>query len=413
MRPRGRIAMFAALAAAAGSAACASVRTPADLARAEALYRDLRDSATDERTEGSVLRAEKSVTEARTALERTHDQVLVDGLSYVALRYVEAAESERRRVAAERETDSLRTERLQRLLDMSEAQRNELQRAQRLSQAEIDSLREHAERVRVQADSLRKAIAAANEQLNAALQELQALTADITGFRETSRGIVITLSDILFDVNKSSLRPGGEATVRRIAAILQQYPEHELLVEGHTDSTGTEDLNLALSASRAMTVRDVLIGGGIDPSRITSHGFGSSQPVMTNETPQGRQMNRRVDIIIVGAGEMAAVAAREADSLAHARALQADSAGVRVDSSAVRPDSGRVPPDTGKVRPDTGKVRPDTVKMRPDTGKVRPDTGKARPDTGKVRSDTGKVRPDTGNVGSAPRGRASAALVAG
>jgi outer membrane protein OmpA-like peptidoglycan-associated protein len=87
--------------------------------------------------------------------------------------------------------------------------------------------------------------------------------------------------------------------------VLRQYPQHQIQVEGHTDATGGDDFNLQLSRDRASSVRTELVAGGVDASKITAEGFGETRPVATNDTPAGRQQNRRVEIVIVGAGTVA------------------------------------------------------------------------------------------------------------
>lgn len=105
-------------------------------------------------------------------------------------------------------------------------------------------------------------------------------------------------SDILFDYNSSALRPESRATLRNLATNFSQYPENYIDVEGHTDATGSDDYNLTLSEKRADSVREYLVDQGVAASHITARGFGESQPKETNETPEGRQLNRRVEIHI-------------------------------------------------------------------------------------------------------------------
>jgi outer membrane protein OmpA-like peptidoglycan-associated protein len=106
-------------------------------------------------------------------------------------------------------------------------------------------------------------------------------------------------------VNKATLKPGAASNVRRIAAILQQYPDKQISVEGHTDATGSDAYNQKLSEDRAASVRAELVAGGVAPGVITSKGFGKTQPVATNDTPAGRQQNRRVEVVVLGAGTIA------------------------------------------------------------------------------------------------------------
>jgi outer membrane protein OmpA-like peptidoglycan-associated protein len=112
-------------------------------------------------------------------------------------------------------------------------------------------------------------------------------------------GIKITFdSGILFDVNKAQLKPAAEKNLADLATILNKYPDTKILIEGHTDSTGPEDYNLELSRRRAQSVANFMAGLQVDPTRFTIMGYGDEQPVASNETAEGRQMNRRVDIAI-------------------------------------------------------------------------------------------------------------------
>ena len=305
---RMKYALAAAMLAAAG---CTTIRKPASLTQAEALNQVLNEQGASRRAEAALIRSREALVAAQNALAAKEAQEYVDGLSHIALRMAQVADAENARVLANSATDSLKSETLRRQLARSEALRiqSEAQRAQQqqMSQAQIDSLQRHNARIQQQSDSLRRAAEAANQQLNSALSQLRNLVTEITNLRETSRGIVISLSDILFDVNRATLKPGAESNVRRIAAILQQYPDRQIAVEGHTDATGSDAYNQTLSEDRAASVRASLVAGGVPAGQITSRGFGKTQPVATNDTPAGRQQNRRVEIIVLGAGKLADV----------------------------------------------------------------------------------------------------------
>jgi len=293
------------------SAACATIRKPATLTQAEALDQVLTEQGAQRRAEAAMIRSREALTAAQNAFAAKEPQEFVDGLSHVALRLAQVADAENSRSLAMSGTDSLKRATLARQLARSEALRRQgdaMSAEQRqMSQAQIDSLRRRNAMIQQQSDSLRRAAEAANEQLNSALNQLRNLVTEITNLRETTRGIVISLSDILFDVNRATLKPGAESNVRRIAAILQQYPDRQIAVEGHTDATGSDAYNQKLSEDRAASVRASLIAGGVPQGQITSTGFGKTQPVATNDNAQGRQQNRRVEIIVLGAGKLADV----------------------------------------------------------------------------------------------------------
>ena len=297
---------------AASLAACSSAGPPAELVQARTLYGTLQTQRAEQRASGDMLRAQEAINRADVAAARNENREYVAGLAHIALRATQTAEAASARATAQAQADSLRTARLNRLLTLSESQRQQLLQQNQLSQQEISALRERnmlvtqqalAERQR--ADSLRREAEAANARLNQALTQLQTLVTEITNLRQTSRGLVISLSDILFDVNRATLKAGAEQNVRRIAAVLQQYPDHQISVEGHTDSEGSDAYNQRLSEERASSVRAALVAGGVDPAKITSRGFGESQPVASNSTAAGRQQNRRVEVVVLGAGTVA------------------------------------------------------------------------------------------------------------
>ena len=105
-------------------------------------------------------------------------------------------------------------------------------------------------------------------------------------------------ADALFDVDSAALKAGAFDEIQRVATVLNQYPQTNIIVAGHTDSTGTEAHNKALSERRAMSVKNALVGQGVSPTRITTVGFGQSTPIADNTTEAGRQLNRRVIVTI-------------------------------------------------------------------------------------------------------------------
>jgi outer membrane protein OmpA-like peptidoglycan-associated protein len=128
----------------------------------------------------------------------------------------------------------------------------------------------------------------------------------------TDEGIQITFdSAILFDVNKSELKPETKDSLTRFSEILKKYPDTNLLIEGHTDSTGSDDYNLKLSKQRAQSVSDYLSGLGVTSNRFSVVGHGESKPVATNDTQEGRQLNRRVEISITPNEKLKEEAAKE------------------------------------------------------------------------------------------------------
>ncbi len=286
-------------------AACASAKKPGYLTQAEGIYSALANRGGNETVEAEMIKTRQAIDSANMALAQNRSQKYVDGVAYVALRAAQTAEAEEARRTAMRATDSLKTARLNKLLSLTEAQRSALAQQQQLSQSEIAALHVQNAAAEQRADSLRRVAEEANAKLNDALTQLRSLVAEITNIKETSRGLVISLSDILFDVNQATLKPGAANNVQKIAAILNQYPNYKISVEGHTDSQGSDAYNQSLSERRAAAVLQQLVAGGVSADRITSKGFGESQPVASNDTPAGRQQNRRVEVVVLGAGKVA------------------------------------------------------------------------------------------------------------
>lgn len=142
--------------------------------------------------------------------------------------------------------------------------------------------------------------------LEAREREIHVLEAELAELQadRTERGLVVTLSDeILFDVDEAELKPGGMRQLSRVTEFLRQNPERNLLVEGHTDSTAPDAYNLALSQRRADAVEEFMITQGVDAVRIGAAGYGEQLPIASNATAAGRQANRRVEMVVLDAGE--------------------------------------------------------------------------------------------------------------
>jgi len=121
---------------------------------------------------------------------------------------------------------------------------------------------------------------------------------------QTERGLRLTLDSVLFETNKASLLPEGQRKVEEFAKVIEQYGGRNVVIEGHTDNQGSEVYNQRLSEQRAKRVRQVLTKQGVNPSRLTTKGFGERKPMVTNATSTGRQQNRRVEIMILNEGQI-------------------------------------------------------------------------------------------------------------
>jgi outer membrane protein OmpA-like peptidoglycan-associated protein len=157
-----------------------------------------------------------------------------------------------------------------------------------------------ADAARQQADTAEQRAIAAEQEKEQARQQLLVQLNEVLQTRDTARGLIVNMSDVLFDVDKATLKPGAKVRLAKVAGILQAHPELKLELEGYTDSTGTLQHNQTLSERRASSVRAFLIEQGVSPANITAQGFGPSNPIATNNTREGRQMNRRVDLVVSG-----------------------------------------------------------------------------------------------------------------
>ena len=118
--------------------------------------------------------------------------------------------------------------------------------------------------------------------------------------RETQRGLIVNINDVLFDFNQYTLKPGAREKLAKVSGILLAYPGLKIQLEGHTDSVGSDDYNLKLSQQRADSVRTYLASQGVPADSVSSTGLGKADPVATNDTAAGRQQNRRVDMVVSG-----------------------------------------------------------------------------------------------------------------
>jgi outer membrane protein OmpA-like peptidoglycan-associated protein len=164
-----------------------------------------------------------------------------------------------------------------------------------LSAAQADADRSRADNLKAQqiaqqAETDKAAMRAKlSEQLNSILQT-----------RDTARGLIVSMSDVLFDSGKYSLKPGAREKLAKVAGILLAYPGLSIEVGGYTDNIGGDAMNQTLSEHRASSVRDYLVQQGVSNNSVSSRGFGSSLPVSSNDNSAGRQQNRRVELLVSG-----------------------------------------------------------------------------------------------------------------
>jgi len=218
-----------------------------------------------------------------------------------------AREAEVARVAAQTEADRVKREHdAQDAASQAEADRLKLENETKTAAAQNEADRLKRENEAQQASAQADLDRAAREKAQAEVEKGQLRARLLLQFnailqtRDTARGLIANMSDVLFDTGKYSLRPAAREKLARVAGILSLYPSLQLQVEGYTDSVGSDDYNQLLSEHRAMSVRDYLTEAGIASEAVTAKGFGKTQPVASNNTSVGRQQNRRVELVISG-----------------------------------------------------------------------------------------------------------------
>jgi outer membrane protein OmpA-like peptidoglycan-associated protein len=256
---------------------------------------------------GELKQASDSLDKANNASSKGERSALVDHLAYVAKQQVAIAQETARQKAAELAVASASAERDRVRLDARTREAESAQRSAEAAQRQSEASQRSAEAAQRQAAAERQAANEAQLSASAARQQaqdaesrarqLEAQLKDLEA-KKTDRGMVITLGDVLFDTNQAQLKPGGMRNVQKLADFFKQYPQRKVMIEGFTDSTGSKGRNQELSDKRADSVRTALVGMGIGADRITSRGYGDSYPVAGNDSAAGRQLNRRVEIIV-------------------------------------------------------------------------------------------------------------------
>jgi outer membrane protein OmpA-like peptidoglycan-associated protein len=321
---------------------------PLDLAEARNAVALARIAGADRYAADTFNKANALLSEAEVAREkhkrgndvmqpaRQAAQTAEDARIIALQRQEEEYTAQQRALAAQRERDALdraRAEEARAKAEAAKRQQAELD-AQAAAQAkaaadrerlEVERARQEALKAKADADAARAAAESARQAADAdaqatrqQLQQAQAAAAQseqeenalrnklreqlnvILETRETARGLIVNLSDVLFDTGSATLKPGAREKLARVAGILSSHPDLHIEIEGHTDSVGTDDYNQRLSERRAESVRSYLLEQKIAPTAVGAEGFGESRPVATNDTAAGRQQNRRVELVVSG-----------------------------------------------------------------------------------------------------------------
>jgi len=248
-----------------------------------------------------------AVQMAREATQTAEDARLI-----ARKRLEEIRQAQEREAAAERERQAqLKVEKESRLRAEAERAKRDAERAKQDADtaraaaiAQQEAARLEAERARRTAQETEQLRQQQQQQAEAEKRELRSrLTQQlnlILETRDSARGLIVSLSDVLFDTGRYTLRPGAREKLSKIAGIVVSHPGLKLEVEGHTDSVGGEEYNQTLSENRAAAVREYLVQQGVKSDTITARGFGEAQPVASNAIAAGKQQNRRVELVVSG-----------------------------------------------------------------------------------------------------------------
>src|SRR2546423_180057 len=255
----------------------------------ETAARDAAQNAEDARVIALRRREQKSVAEAQERERQKAEEARARATAAEAEQQHEAeqrarAEEDRRaaesaRQQAESAQQQAEQARQAALTAQQQAEANRLAAEQQAQQAQ-----QQAQQAQQQAQQAQMQAQQAEHEKEALRQRLQQQLNTILQTRDSARGLIVNMSDVLFDTNRYTLKPGAREKLAKVSGILLAYPGLKVQVEGYTDSTGTSDYNQRLSEQRAMTVRDYLVGQGINLNSVTAQGFGQNDPVASNAT---------------------------------------------------------------------------------------------------------------------------------
>jgi outer membrane protein OmpA-like peptidoglycan-associated protein len=307
---------------------------PLDLLEARNAVMIAKAAGAEEYAKDSIVKAEDMLQRAEDYYQRKQGRTPIGTAARGATQMAEDArvltlrrkqqerEEAARRAAAEAQAKAeADADASKRAADAAQAQSDEdARRRAAAEQAQADAERQQAlaqaqqQAAQAQADAAQAAAAAAESQRAAADRERQdairqkeemrarllAQLNQVLQTRDTARGLIVSMPDVLFDFNKYTLKPEARERLAKISGIVLAYPDLKLQIEGHTDSIGSDEYNQTLSEKRAEAVRGYLLSSGIPPDHTSALGLGKTDPVADNSTAAGRKQNRRVDMIVSG-----------------------------------------------------------------------------------------------------------------
>jgi outer membrane protein OmpA-like peptidoglycan-associated protein len=283
-----------------GGCATTSPEGESALDQARVAVQRLEDQPLAAQSAGKALQDARDALGAAEAAEREHKGAdVVVHLSYLARRDAEVGEAvlaeARARAAiaqAQAQRDRVLLEAREREAASAHQQALTAQQSAQEAQQQAQASQQQAQALQQQAQLSAQQAQDAQQQARDAQQQLEAMQA-----KQTERGMMLTLGNVLFDTGGDTLKPGADELISRLSQFLQNHQDIKVRIEGHTDSVGSDSYNEALSQRRAQAVATALETRGVPATRIQAVGRGKSAPVAGNDTSAGRQQNRRVEII--------------------------------------------------------------------------------------------------------------------
>ncbi len=254
---------------------------------------DLKNAADMDGSKGGDKKME--ITYARQAVERAED-ARVDTLRKEAAERQRNAELARNQAQDQAAASAVQAQQSQAQAEQAKLEADRARAAKAEADAERAKAQAEAAEARAKAAEANKEVENANQVRERLRQQLNSVLAT----SESARGLIVNMSDVLFDTGKYTLKQGTQISLAKVAGILEAYPGLKVQVEGYTDSTGSDELNQKLSENRAGAVKDFLVGQGVSINNITAQGFGKNNPVADNSTAAGRSQNRRVNLVVSG-----------------------------------------------------------------------------------------------------------------
>jgi outer membrane protein OmpA-like peptidoglycan-associated protein len=240
----------------------------------------------------TLRRKEQAKIDAdRRAHEEAEAQAKAD--ASLAQQQAQQAQAQAQQAQAQADQDA----RMRAAAEQAQAEAQRQQAAAQAQQQQAEAQAAAAQAAAAQADQQRQEAIQQKEQMRA---RLLAQLNQVLQTRDSARGLIVSMPDVLFDFNKYTLKPEARERLAKVSGIVLAYPDLKLQIEGYTDSIGSDEYNQTLSDKRAEAVRDYLVSQGVNMNNVSARGLGKADPVADNSTAAGRQLNRRVEMIVSG-----------------------------------------------------------------------------------------------------------------